>query len=74
MARTMDEKIEHIADEARRAAAKRNNNWPGLPVSSLPMSLNDAAAEGIRRGRLVIQERPNPTCPKHPAQYICVAE
>lgn len=71
---TTEQQIDHIAAEARKAAAKRTNNWPGLPASSLPLSLGSALATGIAAGRLEIVARPSirPNLPE--VQYIVAVQ
>lgn len=53
---SLSRQVEHVVSEARRAAA-RGNGWPGLPVSSLPLSLGAALREGIDAGVLRIETR-----------------
>src|ERR1700748_2712969 len=56
---TTEQQIRHIAQQASEAAAKRNNNWPGIPVTSLPLSLFLAVEQGVESGRLEIASRPS---------------
>jgi hypothetical protein len=51
------------------ATSERSNDWPGLPVSQLPLSCGPAARDLIARGLICVISRPSTIDPKRSNHY-----
>lgn len=61
---------QHLIDWAEKDAASAEQDWPGFPLSQIPLVAKDDLHLLIDKGLLRIVERPSKTNPDRNAVYV----